>query len=198
VKQTWASGLDAKGRPIRIPDTFPTESGVKVWPGVTGGQNWYSPSFSPATGLYYVAAQEQGNIFFKTEATYKAGANFTGGGGRPIPEDLGYGAVRAIVPETGEIKWEHKLLTPPWAGLLATAGNVVFGGTNEGNFFALDARTGKHLWRFPAGGQVITNPISYMSGGKQQVAISAGDVLIAFALDEPAPARSAPATAAAR
>ncbi|PYV15261.1 MAG: PQQ-dependent dehydrogenase, methanol/ethanol family [Acidobacteria bacterium] len=184
VKQTWATGLDAKGRPVRVPETFPTESGVAVWPGVTGGQNWYSPSYSPATGLYYVAAQEQGNIYFKAEATYKPGTNFTGGGGKPIPSEPGWGAVRAIVPETGDIKWEHRLLTPPWAGLLATAGNVVFGGTTEGNFFALDARTGKHLWRFPAGGQVIANPISYSSGAKQQVAIAAGDVLIAFALEE--------------
>jgi alcohol dehydrogenase (cytochrome c) len=184
VKQTWASGLDARGRPIRVPDTLPTESGVAVWPGVTGGQNWFSPSFSPATGLYYVAAQEEGNIFFKTEATYAAGKSFTGGGGKPIPAERGWGAVRAIVPETGEIKWEHKLLNPPWAGVLATAGNVVFGGTVDGNFFALDSRTGKHLWRFPAGAAILANPISYLSAGKQQVAIAAGDVILAFALEE--------------
>ncbi len=183
VKVTWAKGLDEKGRPIRIPGTFPTVEGVAVWPGVTGGQNWYSPSFNPATGLYYVAAQEQGNIFFTAEATYKPGTGFTGGGGKPIPNDPGYGAIRAIVPQTGEIKWEHRLVSPPWAGLLSTAGNVVFGGTNEGNFFALDARTGKHLWHFPAGGNIIANPISYLSKGKQQVAIAAGDVLMVFELE---------------
>src|SRR5262249_11368145 len=183
VKVTWAKGLDERGRPIRIPDTFPTEEGVAVWPGVTGGQNWYSPSFSPATGLYYVAAQEQGNIFFKAEAIYKPGTSFTGGGGKPIPNDPGYGAIRAIAPQTGEMKWEYRLVSPPWAGLLSTAGNVVFGGTVEGNFFALDARTGKDLWHFPTGGMIIANPISYLSNGKQHVAIAAGDALIAFALE---------------
>jgi outer membrane protein assembly factor BamB len=60
---------------------------------------------------------------------------------------------------------------------------VVFGGAVEGNFFALDARTGKHLWRFPTGGFIIANPVTYLSNGRQQVAIAAGDVLIAFALE---------------
>jgi len=184
VKVTWAKQeLDAKGRPVRLPDTFPTREGVAVWPGVTGGQNWFSPSYSPLTGFYYVAAQEQGNLYFKADADYKAGTSFTGGGGNGIPGDPGYGAIRAIVPETGAIQWEHRLVTPPWAGVMATAGNLVFGGTEEGNFFALDARTGKHLWHFPAGGRVVANPISYLAGGKQYVAIPAGDVLMAFGLE---------------
>jgi alcohol dehydrogenase (cytochrome c) len=183
VKQTWAKEIDAKGRPVRAPNTLPTREGVAVWPGVTGGQNWYSPSFSPQTGLYYVAAQEQGNLFFTADAEYKAGSSFTGGGGRPIPGDEGYGAIRAILPETGEVKWEHRLVSPPWSGVMATAGNLVFGGTAEGNIFALDAKTGKHLWHFPAGGFAASNPISYLAGGRQYVAMAAGDVLIAFGLE---------------
>ncbi len=183
VKQTWAKELDDHGRPVRLPNTFPTVEGVAVWPGVTGGVNWFSSSYSPLTGLLYVAAQEEGNIFFKTEAIYKPGTVFLGGGGKPIPAETGYGAIRAIVPDTGDIKWEHKLLSPPWAGVLSTAGHLVFGGTVQGNFFALDARTGKHLWHFPAGGMITANPVTYLSNGKQQVAIAAGDVLIAFALD---------------
>jgi len=183
VKQTWAKEIDDRGRPVRVPETFPTIKGTRVWPGVTGGMNWFSPSYSPATGLVYVAAQEEGNIYFTAEATYKPGANFTGGGGNPIPGERGYGAVRAIVPATGEIQWEHKLVSPPWAGVLSTAGGLVFGGSTEGNFFALDARTGKDLWHFPTGGFIVANPISYLRNGKQQVAIAAGDVLIAFALE---------------
>jgi len=183
VKQTWAKEIDAKGRPVRVPNMFPTKEGIAVWPGVTGGQNWYSPSFSPQTGLYYVAAQEQGNWYFSAEAEYKPGFSFTGGGGRPIPNEPGYGAIRAIEPETGEIKWEYRLVSPPWAGVMATAGNILFGGTTEGNIFALDAKTGKHLWRFATGGFVISNPITYMAAGKQYIAMTAGDVLIAFGLN---------------
>jgi len=66
---------------------------------------------------------------------------------------------------------------------MSTAGNLLFGGTPEGHFFALDARSGKHLWNFPTGGFIIANPISYLAGGKQYVAIPAGDVLIAFGLE---------------
>jgi alcohol dehydrogenase (cytochrome c) len=183
VKQTWAKEIDAKGRPVRIPDTSPTRAGIEIWPGVTGGQNWYSPSFNPRANLYYVAAQEQGNTYFSADVEYKPGFSFTAGGGKPIPNDPGYGAVRAIEPETGEIKWEYRLVSPPWSGLLSTAGNVLIGGTPEGNIFALDAKTGKHLWRFATGGYVISNPITYTAAGKQYIAMAAGDVMIAFGLN---------------
>jgi alcohol dehydrogenase (cytochrome c) len=180
VKQTWAKGIDDRGRPIRLPDTAPSLEGTKLWPGVNGGTNWYSPSYSPATGLFYVAAQEQGTVYFTASAEYRPGSLFLGGTNQPA--ERGYGAVRALVPATGEVRWEHRLVTPPWAGLLSTAGNLVFGGTEEGNFFALDARTGQHLWSYPAGGRIIANPISYLSRGRQYVAIAAGDLLVAFGL----------------
>jgi alcohol dehydrogenase (cytochrome c) len=86
-------------------------------------------------------------------------------------------------PETGNIKWTHRMKTAPWSGVLSTAGNLVFGSTMEGNFFALDARTGKDLWHFPGNQVSYANPISYLSQGKQQVAIAIGDVLMAFGLD---------------
>ena len=128
-------------------------------------------------------SQEQGNIYFTADAPYKAGTSFTGGGGKPIPDQPGFGAVRAIVPETGEIKWEYKIVSPPWAGVMATAGNLLFGGTPEGHFFALDARTGRRLWHFPAGGRIIANPISFLANGKQRVSIAAGDALVVFGLE---------------
>ena len=73
--------------------------------------------------------------------------------------------------------------TAPWSGVLSTGGNLVFGSTMEGNFFALDAQTGKDLWHFPGNEVSYANPISYLSNGKQQVAIAIGDVLMAFGLD---------------
>jgi alcohol dehydrogenase (cytochrome c) len=72
--------------------------------------------------------------------------------------------------------------SPPWAGLLATAGGLVFGGTNEGNVFALDARTGRPLWQFQTGGAVTANPIAYAVDGQQHVAIAAGRAIVTFAL----------------
>jgi alcohol dehydrogenase (cytochrome c) len=80
------------------------------------------------------------------------------------------------------MKWEFRLQEPPWAGVLATAGGVVFGGSNEGNFFALDAATGKPLWDFQTGGPIAANPISFLVDGKQHVAIAAGQALFVFGL----------------
>jgi alcohol dehydrogenase (cytochrome c) len=76
--------------------------------------------------------------------------------------------------------WEFPLHSPPWSGVLSTAGGLVFGGANEGHFFALNAATGKPLWRFPTGGPVQSNPVSFMSNGKQLVAVAAGHALFVF------------------
>jgi alcohol dehydrogenase (cytochrome c) len=181
--QTWAKGLDEHGRPVRVPNMGPTEEGVKVYPEAAGASNWYSPSFSPKTGLLYVAVREKGGIYYKGEAEYKPGWMFNGGGLRDIPGEKGYGVIRAMMPASGEIRWEYKIFSAPWAGVLSTAGGLVFTGTNEGDFLALDASTGKSLWRFQTGGAVTANPISYLSDRKQHVAIAAGNAIFAFAVD---------------
>jgi alcohol dehydrogenase (cytochrome c) len=73
--------------------------------------------------------------------------------------------------------------TPPWAGVLSTAGGLVFGGSNEGSFFALDDRIGAPLWHFQTGGWINGNPVSYAHQGKQYVAVPSGRALIAFSID---------------
>jgi len=183
AKQTWAEGLDAQGKPILLPDKRPTAEGNVVYPGLHGGTNWFSPSYSPTTRLFYVATREEGTIFYKEKADYKPGEWFTAGGIRGIPRVEPTGSVKALEVETGKLRWEFKLQSPPWAGLLSTAGGLVFGGSSEGYFFALDAESGKPLWRFPTGGPIFANPVSFMVNEKQHVAIAAGQALFAFALD---------------
>jgi alcohol dehydrogenase (cytochrome c) len=183
AKQTWAKGLDDKGRPIRVPNTFPTLEGVKVWPAVAGANNWYSPSYSPKTNTLYVSVREAGSVYFIGDAEYKEGEQFNGGGFRSVPGEEEWGAVRAFDPATGNLKWEHKLFSPPWSGLLSTAGNVLFGSTNEGQVFALDATSGKPLWRYQAGGTARGNPISYVVDGRQYVAVTMGNTLHVFGLE---------------
>jgi alcohol dehydrogenase (cytochrome c) len=85
-------------------------------------------------------------------------------------------------PLTGTARWEHKVISPPWSGVMATGGNLVFGGTIEGVVFALDARTGQRLWYFEANDRVYSSPISYLVDGKQYVSLPVGDVLITFGL----------------
>jgi alcohol dehydrogenase (cytochrome c) len=183
AKQTWAKGLDDSGRPVRLPNTAPTLQGTPVWPAVAGANNWYSPTFSPRTGLLYVAVREAGSVYFIGEAEYVEGEQFNGGGFRSVPGEQEWGAVRAFAPATGELKWEHRLFSAPWAGLLSTAGNLIFGGTNEGQVYALQASTGKSLWRFQAGGAARSNPISYSTDGKQFIAMAMGNGLYVFALE---------------
>lgn len=183
-KQTWASGLDERGRPVRLPDTFPTPEGRVVYPGIHGATNWFSPSYSPQTHLFYVATREEGVVFWKQKATYRPGEWFAAGSMRGIPGVEPTGSIQALEIETGKQKWAFKLHSPPWAGLLSTAGNLVFGGSSEGYFFALDATTGAPLWRFPTGGAIYANPITFLVDGKQYVTIAAGTALFGFALGE--------------
>ena len=182
AKQTWAKGLDEKGRPILLPNTEPTEEGVLIYPSLQGSVNWYSPTLDPHTKQFYVAVREMGSYYFKSDVEYEPGKPFLGGGEQALRGDEAYGVVRSLDALTGDLNWEFRLHSPPWAGLMATSGGVVFGGTNEGNLFALHAQSGALLWDFQTGGHVRTNPISFAVEGKQHIAISAGNALFVFAL----------------
>lgn len=182
AKQTWAKGLDDKGRPVVLPGSEPTEEGNLVWPSLQGATNWFSPSLDAAAGMFYVAVREMGAYYFKGEAEYKPGTFFAGGGERALKPDDNWGAVRGLEASTGKMKWEFRLKSPPWAGVLSTGGGLVFGGSEEGNFFALDAKTGSPLWNFQTGGQITANPMSFLVDGKQRVAIAAHGALIVFGL----------------
>jgi alcohol dehydrogenase (cytochrome c) len=183
AKQTWAEGLDKAGKPVRLPNTEPTKEGTLVWPGVQGATNWYSPSYNPLTGLLYLSVWENMGRYTKGEAVYSPGNRYIGSVPQiDLPEDPGWGAVRALNPKTGEKAWDFKLHTKPGAGVLSTAGKLVFGGNDEGYFFALDADTGKDLWRVNTGGMVRAGPISFLSKSKQVVAIAAGSAIFTFEL----------------
>ena len=97
-------------------------------------------------------------------------------------EEEGYGVVRAFDMRTLDQKWEFKMNDITWAGVLSTAGDVVFSGGREGYFFALDARSGELLWKIPLGGQVNSGPMSYSVNGRQYIAVAAGTALFSFAL----------------
>jgi alcohol dehydrogenase (cytochrome c) len=153
-----------------------------LWPSLGGGSNWYSSTFSPKTGLYYVNVKEMAGIYHKGDAEYHAGGLFNGGGQRDYKDEEPYGAVRALEVETGKLRWEYKLYSPSHSGLMTTGGGLVFG-SNASSFFALDALKGGLLWRIETGGGVGSNPITYMNEGKQYVVVASGHALFVFALD---------------
>ena len=181
--QTWAEGLDENGRPIRVPNMEPSVEGKLVSPTIGGGTNWWSPTFSPRTGLYYVNAFDGEQIYFIREEEYVEGEQYTGGGGESAgPIENYHSAVRAINPATGDVQWEYPIAPRSTSGLMSTAGDLVFGGTVDGYFFAIDAVSGEELWHITVGARVHSAPISYAVDGQQYVSIAAGNVVFTFGL----------------
>lgn len=183
-KQTWAAGLDDNGRPIVLPDTEPTAEGNLVWPSLQGATNWFSPSYSPLTETLYVPVRHMGAVYYKAAAEYEPGRPYMGGGEQALAGDDAWGYVKALDVRTGDVQWEYRVLSPLWNGVMATAGGLVFGATNEGNFFALDAGTGRSLWDFQAGAPARSNPSAFEVDGRQRVVMHAGNAVFVFSLPE--------------
>jgi alcohol dehydrogenase (cytochrome c) len=191
-KLDWAKGVDAKGRPIVVPEKVPTPAGVVACPSVRGASNWMSPSFSPATGWLYVPTLEQCDIYTASAKKPEPMKGFAGTGAETVPKDPGKFYLRALDPKTGKRVWEYPMTGKGdmWAGTVSTAGGVVFFGDDDGHLVAVDARQGRHLWHFNTGQTLTASPITYEVAGRQYVAIAAGTDVMAFGLFEPA--RSVP------
>lgn len=195
TKVTWMDGFDLKGRPQKVAAAAPSREGTLVYPGVQGGTNWYSPSFSPKTGLFYIPAWNNTfSTFVKTPDTYKEGQRFIGGYPRSSfglnrgvqvntrkPEE-GHGAVMAVDAATGEKKWQLDFIDVMDSGILTTTTDLLFAGNREEHFYALHARTGEVLWRTSLGGAIANGPITYAVNGQQYVAVAAGNGLFVFGL----------------
>ncbi len=204
VKQNWEVGLDEMGRPIKAPGLWPKPMGrVFVEPGTQGGTNWYPPSFSPRTQLFYMSVWANYSALspkydpgpWKPETRYSgstpppgtprppAGASARLGAGFR-DESEGYGAIFALDPKTGDKKWEFKMVGYTENGVLSTAGDLVFGGGMDGDFVALDAHTGELLWHVNLGGANASGPISYSVNGKQYIIGTGEGAMYAFGLPD--------------
>ena len=202
-KISWASGIDAKGRPIELPGNVPTPDGTPTCPDIRGAANWMSTAYNPATGLYYVMTIENCGTYRSTQFGLNVGPAAGGGGGRG-GRGGGGGAggggtlfsvpggepprryLRAIEMQTGNIAWEIEQKVPAanYGGALSTAGGLVFYSESSGGFAAVDAKTGRTLWHFETSQPPKASPITYMVGGRQYVAIASGSNVLAFALPE--------------
>ena len=182
-KTTWSDAKDAEGRPVANKNASPTLEGHTVCPGALGTTNFMAPTYDSQTGLFYVTARDQCDIFSTAPQPYEAGHAFYGSAYFPSEEAEPYrGFLKAIDPATGEIKWKFEHTSPTWSGVLSTAGGLVFSGDAEGNFIAFDAASGKPLWHFQMGGAVYAAPMAFAVDGKEFVAIAAGSAVYAFGL----------------
>jgi len=179
VKTNWVKGLDAKGQPIPNPAKEPQIPGVLVAPDASGGVNWEPPSFSPATGLFYVNATHSYSMFYIYDISDKP-EGWSGQQNGHWTEAI----LQALDYRTGKPKWSHTWETPgSKGGMLSTAGNLLFAGDPNNNFIAMDATTGKPLWHANLGTGMSNGAITYELDGHQYVLVGAGDKLFAFVMN---------------
>jgi PQQ-dependent dehydrogenase (methanol/ethanol family) len=193
IDQTWASGVDSRGRPIRKPEADPSPDGALVEPATDGSTNWMSPSFDPQTNLFYVNARRVFSIYYHTAAGKPEG---WGGRDRILWANS---TLRALDYRTGKVVWNHELgEDESIAGVLTTAGHLVFTADNGPNLLALDPATGKTLWHLNIGGSLTGSPMTYELDGRQYLLFAAHDLLCAFALPESEGGRRTRSAAAAK
>ncbi|QHN03247.1 PQQ-dependent dehydrogenase, methanol/ethanol family [Granulicella sp. WH15] len=187
-KMNWASGLAASGRPIRIPGVEPSLKGTKVCPSSIGATNWMSPAYSPQTNLFYVVALEGCGLATKNTETFRPGGFQYRAGGDVLLHDADWKVyVRALDLLTGRQVWEQERIgnSALGGGVLSTNGGILFSGELDGEFVALNARTGKPVWHYNTGEGINAQPMTYMVDGKQYVAIATNTTVFSFALFEP-------------
>ena len=172
ARENWASGLDAHGRPVLAPVSRSLQGQV-VFPSANGATNWWPPSYDPDLGLTFIPVLEEGMTFFPTAETL------------PASEMSFYTAVRAVDTYTGKLVWEHRERERTGdhtvSGMLSTRGGLVFAAA-DGQFFALDARSGKTLWSAGIGGSTFAAPVTFSVAGQQFVSVVIGRSLLTFAL----------------
>jgi len=181
----WATGLTPDGRPKKIPGVEPSLVGTKVCPATAGATNWMSPAYNPGTQYFYVVAQEGCGINTKSSDRFRPGGfPFNATGYIESPEEPWQMHVRALEATTGKRVWDYRQIGSRryGAGLLSTAGGLLFAGDDQGELTALDARTGKALWHFNTGQPITASPIAYGWKGEDYIAIAAGSDVIAFGL----------------
>jgi len=180
----WASGLNGRGQPVRIPGKDHHVGGALVSSNNGGATNWPPQAYSPDTGLVYVPLAENYAMYYLTELDPRGAMGL---GGKDEVGVSGVGSyIAAIDYKTGKTVWRHKFATATPSGrgspgLLATAGRLLFGGDVSGNFVAFDAGKGTPLWHARIG-QVSNAPQTYLVDGRQHLLVAAGDALYAFAL----------------
>jgi alcohol dehydrogenase (cytochrome c) len=203
-KQTWNAGFTPDGKPLPRADASPTHDGRLVWPGVGGTTNWWPPSYDASRRLMYVPSVDAASIFFVNEAHAAKGKGHQIWGSLYVfaSTQPALASVKAIDTRTGKIRWTTELGHGPdtprtVGGVLSTAGGVVFS-SHRDEFLALDADTGRVLWRMRLGGPINAAPVSYAIGGTQFVSVMAGHALFVFSLQGGKDAPPRPAASSRR
>jgi alcohol dehydrogenase (cytochrome c) len=181
----WATGIDAVGRPI-LTGRIPTAKGTIICPGIDGATNWFSPSYNPGTGLFYVLALESCNLFLSHPEEFKNGRTFYNTGTILPPGEHMQKVLLAISVADGKRVWDYPQTGQghSWGGTLTTAGGLVFFGDDANSFEAVEASTGRALWHFNTGQNMHASPMTFSAAGVQYVAVAAGGDIFCFSLPD--------------
>jgi alcohol dehydrogenase (cytochrome c) len=175
VATNWSEGIDSRGQPIPNPAKEPKPDGVLVSPGSDGATNWMAPAFDPKSQLFFFTARRLWSLFYMT-----AEGKPEGWAGR----DRNLWADSFLVGmdyKTGTIRWRHEIgKGEGLAGMLATAGNLLFAADNAQNLLALDPATGNTLWHAHLGAEMLTGPTTYELDGRQYLLTPVGNLLLAW------------------
>jgi alcohol dehydrogenase (cytochrome c) len=183
---TWAKGIGPDGRPILNPGQEPSPAGARVCPSQDGATNWYSPSFNPATGLFYMQTNEKCSLYTKRSEEFAYGRSFLGGAQRvdanPKPQRI----LRALDLQTGAVKWEVPEYgnANSWGGTLATTTGIVFYQEDSGAFVAADAQTGATLTALHFNTNWHASPMVYEFDGQELIGIVAGSTVMALGIGQ--------------
>ena len=182
-KLNWAKGVDASGRPIPS-GRIPTAEGTYICPGVEGATNWFSPSYNPNTGLFYVMALEACNVYYAKPKPFAKGETYYNTGTKRPPNQHEQKVLLAFSVADGKLAWRYPQVGSgnSWGGTLTTAGGLLFFADDADSLEAVEAATGRVLWHFNTGQTMHASPMTYAVGGVQYVAISAGSNVLSFAL----------------
>lgn len=179
----WAKSIDAQGHPVRT-GLEPSDQGTEICPSMIGATNWFSPSYNPATHLFYFIAFEECGIFHRKPEKFSEGRAYYATGVKRVPGGPREKILLAYNLNTGGFEWRYHLVGDGGssAGTVATAGGLVFFGDDAESFEAVEAKTGKPLWHFTTGQRFHASPMTYAVLGKQYVAIASGNDIFSFAL----------------
>ena len=182
-KLTWATGLDASGRPI-LSGKIPTPEGTYICPGIEGATNWFSPSYNPDTGLFYFLALEDCNTFFAKPRNFTPGETFYNTGTNHSSTEKSGKILLAFSLKEGKAVWRSPQVGAgkSWAGTLTTAAGLLFFGDDSESLEAVDVATGRPLWHFNTGQLMRASPMTYAVDGVQYVVIAAGSDVFSFSL----------------
>ncbi|HET9342365.1 MAG TPA: PQQ-binding-like beta-propeller repeat protein [Candidatus Eremiobacteraceae bacterium] len=175
-RATHAADYKVAVTTIRGESAAPTPQGTQVCPGWTGGSEWNSPAYDSEDNTIIVGTDDWCGTYMLAPPRYVAGKYFLGGSAIPAPWQQAHGWVTAIDADSGKVVWKYHTPGPALAAVSPTAGGLTFTGDMAGNFYALESKTGRVIYRYKTAGAIAGGIVAYQENGHEYVVSTSGNV----------------------